>query len=86
MHSSGRVIFAWRNGGMIVVHHDDGYAVVELLGNEGTLSAGDVVKGDWDALGGEPLLAGDETLDAYFQGSWGSPEAAIQVARRTGGG
>lgn len=71
---------------MIVVQHDDGYAVVELLGDEGSLSVGDRVKGDWDALGGEPLFADGETLDACFQGSWGSRDAALQTARNTGGG
>jgi hypothetical protein len=86
MRSTGQVVFVSRNGGMIVVHHDDGYAVVELLGDEGSLSVGEQVKGDWQALGGEPLFAGGETLDAYFQGSWGSSDAAVQIARNTGGG
>lgn len=86
MRSNGQVILVSRNGGMIVVHHDDGFAVVELLGDEGTLSAGDVVKGDWDAEGGEPLFVDGETLDAYFQGSWGNRQAAIQIARNAGGG
>jgi hypothetical protein len=71
---------------MIVVQHDDGYTVVELIGDEGSLGVGDRVKGDWDASGGEPLVADDETLDAYFQGSWGSRDAAIRIACNTGGG
>ncbi|TGP30190.1 hypothetical protein EN828_28065 [Mesorhizobium sp. M2D.F.Ca.ET.185.01.1.1] len=86
MRSAGQVVFVSRNSGMIVVHHVDGYAVVELIGDEGSLSVGDRVKGDWDALGGEPLFANDHTLDAYFQGSWGSRDAAVQIARNTGGG
>ncbi|TIN02388.1 MAG: hypothetical protein E5Y34_07875 [Mesorhizobium sp.] len=86
MRSGGQVIFVSRNAGIIVVQHDDGYAVVELIGDEGSLGIGDRVKGDWDALGGEPLFAGDETLDAYFQGSWGSRDTAIKIARNTGGG
>lgn len=45
-----------------------------------------MVQGDWNALGGEPLFADGETLDSYFQGNWGSRDAAIQIARNTGGG
>lgn len=86
MRSSGLVIFVSRNGGMIVVRHDDGYAVVELLGDEGSLSVGDRVKGDWNALGGEPLFADGKTLDAYFQGNWGSRDAAVQIAYNAGRG
>jgi len=71
---------------MVCVHHDNGYAVVELLGDQGTLGIGDAVKGDWDALGGEPLFADNETLDAYFQGNWGLRDAAIRIACTTGGG
>ena len=86
MRSNGQVILVSKNGGMVVVHHDDGYAVVELLGDEGTVRVGDMVQGDWNALGGEPLFADGETLDSYFQGNWGSRDAAIQIARNTGGG
>lgn len=68
------------------MHHDDGYAVVELLGDEGTVRVGNIVQGDWNALGGEPLFADGETLDSYFQGNSGSRDAAIQIARNTGGG
>lgn len=86
MRTAGEVIFVSRNGGMIVVHHDDGYAVVELIGNEGSIAVGDRVRGDWDALGGEPLWTEHGQLDAYVQGNWGGREAAIQVARQSGGG
>jgi hypothetical protein len=65
---------------MLVIQHEDGYALVELLGSEGTVAKGDIVSGDWDALGGEPLFHEGEELDAYFQGSWGSKEAAIRAA------
>ena len=86
MRSNGQVTFPSRNGGGVVVRRDDGYSVVELIEDKGTLSAGDAVMRDWDALGAEPLFADDETLDAYFQGSWGSREAAIHIARKAGGG
>lgn len=73
---------------MIVVSHDDGHTIVELIGNEGAIEVGDAVFGDWHALGGEPIkMAGeDEAFDAFYQGCWPSLEAAIRVARNTGGG
>lgn len=86
MRTHGEVIFVSRNGGMLVVHHDDGYAVVELLGNEGAVEIGDRVSGDWDAVEGETPHTEQGRLDTYFQGSWGGREAAIEVARQTGGG
>jgi hypothetical protein len=82
----GQVIFVSRNQGVIVVQHDDGFAVVELLGSEGEFVAGDVVRGDWGALGGEPIFKDGEGHDAYFQGSWGSAAQALSIARNTGGG
>jgi hypothetical protein len=86
MKTEGQVIFVSRNMGMLVVRHDDGFAVVELLGDEGEISVGDQVAGDWSALGDEPLSSHGRTFDAYFQGNWGSKEAALKVARNTGGG
>lgn len=84
--SQGRVIFVSRNGAMIVIQHDDGFALVELLGSEGEIELGDEVRGKWDELGGEPIWRDREKFDAYFQGSWGSAGAAIQIAKNTGGG
>jgi hypothetical protein len=86
--ASGRVTFISRNQGMIVVSHDDGHTVVELLGSEGEFSLGQTVAGDWDGLGGEPLYSFDPHTehDAYFQGTWPSFEAAVRIARNTGGG
>ena len=84
--AQGHVVFISRNQGMIVVQHNDGFAVVELLGSEGEFSVGDVVRGDWNALGGEPIFKDRERHDAYYQGSWGSAEHAVQIARNSGGG
>jgi len=84
--SQGQVVFISRNQGMIVVQHDDGFAVVELLGSEGEFSNGDVVRGDWGALGGEPIFKCGDEHDAYFQGSWGAVTRAVSIARKTGGG
>lgn len=82
----GQVIFVSRNGGMLVVRHDDGYAIVEMLGNEGEIEVGGQVRGDWNAVAGEPIYANGHRYDAYFQGNWPRRDAAVQVARNTGGG
>lgn len=83
---SGKVVFVSPNQGMIVVQHDDGFAVVELLGSEGEFGLGDIVKGRWDELGGEPIQKAGVEHDAYYQGNWSVGEQAVAVARRTGGG
>ena len=81
--TSGRVIFVSSNSAMLVVQHDDGFALVELIGDEGEVSTGDVVSGDWSAVAGEPLLLSDgRKLDAYFQGNWPSPDAPMAMARK----
>ncbi len=82
----GQVVFVSRNKGMIVIQHDDGFTVIELLGSEGEFQTGDVVKGDWDALGSEPIYKDGDEYDAYFQGTWGAADNAIRIARQTGGG
>jgi hypothetical protein len=81
----GQVIFVSKNGAMLVVQHDDGFTLVEMIGDEGALAIGDQVAGDWDAEGGEPIRSAGSKYDAYFQGTWGSREAPIEIARRTGG-
>lgn len=84
----GEVAFVSLNGGMVVVSHDDGFTIVELLGNEGEIEVGDIVFGDWHALGGEPIKKSGEdgAYDSYYQGLWGNLNSAISVARKTGGG
>lgn len=82
----GHVIFVSKNQGMIVVQHDGGFALVELLGSEGELAVGDAVVADWNALGREEFRAHDESHDAFFQGNWGARQTAIDAARRAGGG
>jgi hypothetical protein len=83
--ASGQVIFVSGNGAMVVVRHDDGYALVEMIGDEGALAVGDTCSGDWDASGGEPIRSGGNKYDAYFQGSWGSPDVPVEMATNTGG-
>jgi hypothetical protein len=83
---SGRVAFVSRNGAIVVVQHDAGFTVVELIGDEGELSVGDSVRGAWDQNGGETLFKDGLRLDGYFQGTWGSGPHAVQIARNIGGG
>jgi len=70
---------------MLVVQHEEGFTVVEMLGDEGILEVGDYVSGDWTAVAGEPIRREDEVFDAFFQGCWNNHNAAVMVARRTGG-
>ncbi len=79
--ATGQVVFVSRNQGMIVVHHKDGFTLVELLGDEGRVTVGDRVFGDWTAEGSEPLGTASSVLDTYFQGCWGSVQTAVEVAR-----
>ena len=84
--ASGRVIFVSRNYGMLVVEHDQGFSVVELLESKGDIEREDRLKADWSTLGGETLYKGGEPYDAYFQNCFGNPAAAIRMARNMGGG
>jgi hypothetical protein len=83
--SPGRVAFTSRNGGMVVIQHSDGFALVELLGDEGELQPGDDVIADWSELGGGRVGKGGVGYDVYFQGSWGAPDIPVRMARQTGG-
>jgi hypothetical protein len=82
--SAGTIVFTSRNGAMVVVRHDDGYTLVEMLGDEGALAVGDAVSGDWDALGGEPIYSQGRRYEAYFQGTWGYPGPPVQMVRSLG--
>jgi hypothetical protein len=86
MASWGEVVFVSRNQGMVVVRSDDGFTVVELLGEEGFVQVGDRAHGDWSAGGGETMTVRRQPLDAYFQATFGSAEPAVAMARRLGGG
>jgi hypothetical protein len=83
--STGQVIFVSGNGAMIVVSHDDGYALVEMIGDEGALAVGDTCSADWDALGGETIRSNGDRYDGYLQGSWGDKRVSIEMAVNMGG-
>jgi hypothetical protein len=84
--AAGTVVFISRNQGILVVQHERGFSVVELLGSEGEFSKGDRLNADWLAVGGETFIRSGAKYDAYFQGCWGNGLAAVQVARKIGGG
>jgi hypothetical protein len=82
----GTVVFVSRNGGMIVVQHDQGFTLAELLGGEGEIERGDRLRGDWMSLGGDSLYKGGDEYDAVIQNIYGRVDAAVMAARRMGGG
>lgn len=83
---TGTVVFVSRNGGMIVVQHDHGFTLAELLGGEGEIERGDQLRGDWMSLGGESLYKEGEVYDAVIQNIYGRADAAVLAARRLSGG
>lgn len=82
----GQAVFVSRNGGMVVVQHEEGFTLVEMLGDEGEVAVGDVLSGDWTATAGETMRGNGTEYDAYFQGCWGSAAIPVQMARQMGGG
>jgi hypothetical protein len=79
--SAGTIVFNSRNGGMVVVRHDDGYTPVEMLGDEGALVMCDII-GDWDALGGEPIYSQGNRYEAVFPRDLGFSRATNKDASR----
>lgn len=83
---NGSVIYISPQQNMLVISHDEGFSVVELLGDEGFIERGDTLMADWSELGSGTICRGAERFDVYFQGTWVSAEQAIHIAYRTGGG
>jgi hypothetical protein len=69
----------FRNGGMALIKHSDGYAVAELLYDE--IVRGDELKGTWSELGSTRILNQTQGCrqDVYLQGSWASAQAALNA-------
>lgn len=74
-------MFSACGGGMLVVHSEAGFTLLAMIGSEGEIVVGDVVRGDWDAEGGEPIFRGSEQFDALFQGTWGAAEVPVRLVR-----
>lgn len=62
----GTVIAVSRNGGMIKVRSSTTVATVEMLGDEGELRVGDVVRGNWTPLGGETIYRDRQAFDVFI--------------------
>lgn len=84
MTHQGTVIFVSANGAMLAVQHDDGYALVELIGDEGAIARGAQVLGEWNVVESEPIYCDGRRYDAYFQGNWPGREVPLNLARNTG--
>lgn len=84
--ATGKVVFVSGNRGMLVVEHDEGFTLVEMLGDEGEIAVSDILKANWTATGGESMWGNGTQYDAYFQGCWGDSLPPIQMARQMGGG
>lgn len=82
MRENGRVLFRSKETGMFIIKHSDGYALVEILGSEDEIELNDIISGDWDAEGCEPLYKEGKKFEAYFQGSWGDFETAVHVCQQ----
>jgi hypothetical protein len=52
---------------MIKVRSTTTVATIEMLGDEGELSVGDVVRGNWTSLGGETIYRGGQAFDVFIQ-------------------
>jgi hypothetical protein len=78
----GNVVFVSKNGAWIAVQHDGGGAAVNLIGDEGLVEVGDLLKGDWDADGGETVFSQNlqRKIDISIEGHFGSVQAAIKKA------
>lgn len=65
----GECISIFRNGGMAMIKHDDGYAVAELLYDE--ILESDELRGDWNELGSTRIFNVTQNChqEVYLQGS-----------------
>ena len=81
---NGKVIFVSRNHSALVVRHDDGFAVVETLGREGEIGLGELVYGNWEAIGNKHIKANGELFEVFIQGSCEPPRVCrrLQLLRR----
>jgi hypothetical protein len=80
------VTFESGNGAMIVVQHDDGYALVDLIGDEGKIASGDqVFSTKWDDLGSQSIKSDAGLHHTYFYGSWSKEDIPVLMAVQMGG-
>ena len=79
---SGVVVHQEPGSAFIVVQHDDGFTLVELMGHEGMIEVGEAVTGEWTVEAGAWVITSTRLkLDACFQGTWETLSGALAVAR-----
>jgi hypothetical protein len=77
----GTVMDVSKNKAALAVSNEDGWTVVELIGDEGEIAVGDTVFArDWLAVGSEDLILDAEVFNAYFQGTGDKQWALKQIA------
>jgi hypothetical protein len=64
---SGTVIAVSGDGGLIKVRSATTVTVIEMLGDEGELCVGDLVRGKWTSLGGETIYRNGQAFDVFIQ-------------------
>jgi hypothetical protein len=79
--TSGTVVAVSANKAALAVSNDEGWTVVELIGSEGEIGVGDVVLGDWKAVGSEDLIFNGQKFRAIFQGTGTKQWALGQIAQ-----
>ncbi len=80
MKKPGTVVAVSKNKAALAVSNEEGWTVVELIGSEGEIAAGDSVFGDWQATGSEDLIFNGEPFSGYFQGTGDRQWALGQIA------
>jgi hypothetical protein len=75
----GLCVQIFRNAGMALIHHKDGFAVAELLDDE--IEFRDEVRGGWEELGSIKIFNVTKYCYqvVYLQGSWATIECALKA-------
>lgn len=84
MKKPGTVVAVSKNKAALAVSNEEGWTVVELIGSEGKIAAGDSVFGDWQATGSEDLIFNGEPFSACFHGT-GDRQWALRQIDHWGG-
>jgi hypothetical protein len=76
---NGICVRIFRNRGMALIHHEDGFAVAELIDDEIALK--DELRGDWEDLGSTRIFNSTQNCyqEVYLQGSWAKAEYALKA-------
>ena len=87
---AGRIVHREPDTSLVVVASDDGFTLVELLGDEQAVSVEnkkpigveEEVECDWTVIGGASLItAGGIKVEAYVRGTWGTMVDAMAALR-----